>query len=85
MSATRKHNEYVIRVKGHLGAGWMEQFDGWSGAWTDDGSTELVGPVADQSALFGILRKLHDLGLVLLSLHCTNGRTSQVVTRGKKS
>ena len=59
---------YQIRLKGHLGAGWP----GWFGSMTitlqDNGDTLLTGPVVDQAALHGLLKKVRDLGLPLLSV-----------------
>ena len=56
-----------IRVKGGLDARWANWFDGLS-LRTDDGTTVLYGTVVDQTALYGVLRKLRDLGLPLLSV-----------------
>jgi hypothetical protein len=59
---------YQIRLKGHLGARWAARFDGMTLTTRADGTTLLEGPVADQAALHGLLRTLHDLGLPLLSV-----------------
>lgn len=59
---------YEIRVKGHLATRWAAWFDGLSLTRHDDGTTVIYGPVADQSALHGLLRKLNDLGLPLVSV-----------------
>jgi len=66
---------YEIRVEGHLAARWAAWFDGMSLAPQDDGSTVLHGTVADQAALHGLLRKLNDIGLPLVSL--TRAATDQ--------
>jgi len=58
---------YQIRIKGHLGPRWSEWFDGLTITPTDDGETLLTGPVADQAALHGLLRKVRDLGMPLIS------------------
>lgn len=58
---------YEIRVKGLLAARWADWFDGLT-LTHDDGITVLEGPLVDQSALHGVLRKLADLGLPLLSV-----------------
>jgi hypothetical protein len=60
---------YQIRVKGHLGRQWMDWFEGLVITLDEDGSTLLTGPVIDQAALHGILRKVRDLGLPLLSVN----------------
>jgi hypothetical protein len=55
-------------VKGHLGDEWSEWFDGMSIDQNEDGTSVLTGPVADQSALHGLLVKIHSMTLPLLSL-----------------
>jgi hypothetical protein len=59
---------YEIRLQGHLGAHWAAWFDGLALTHADDGTTVLHGPVADQAALHGLLSKVRDLGLPLLSV-----------------
>ena len=59
---------YEIRVKGHLGTAWAAWFDGLSLTTEDDGTTVIRGPVVDQAALHGLLQKLRDVGIPLLSL-----------------
>ncbi len=59
---------YQLRVKGHLSADWSAWFDGMTIAQDADGETLITGPVADQAALHGLLRKVRDLGLTLLTL-----------------
>ena len=61
---------YTIRIGGHLNPRWSEWFDGLEITHLENGVTRLTGPIADQSALFGVLIKLRDLGLVLLSVEC---------------
>jgi hypothetical protein len=61
---------YQIRIKGHLGADWTDWFDGLAITLQDNGETLLSGPVVDQAALHGLLRKVRDLGMVLLSVMC---------------
>ena len=58
---------YQIRVKGHLGPQWTDWFGGVTIALEDNGDTLLTCPVADQAALHGLLRKVRDLGMPLLS------------------
>ena len=60
--------QYEIRVIGHLGARWTAWFDGLSLTNGDDGITVLRGPVVDQAALHGLLNKLRDVGIPLVSL-----------------
>jgi hypothetical protein len=60
--------EYEIRVAGRLDARWSAWLDGLRLIAGDDGTTVLRGPVVDQAALHGLLRKLHDLGIPLVSL-----------------
>ena len=59
---------YEIRLKGHLDARWANRFEGLSLSYGSDGTTVLLGPVVDQAALHGVLRKVRDLGLPLLSV-----------------
>lgn len=59
---------YEIRLKGHLDAQWMTWFDGLTITLEENGDTLLSGPVADQSALHGLLRKVRDLGMPLVSV-----------------
>ena len=59
---------YHIRVKGHLDACWSEWFQGMSLTAEEEGETVLAGPIVDQAALHGVLAKLRDLGLPLLSV-----------------
>ena len=57
---------YQIRVKGHLDSSWSDWFDGLTISPETDGETLLSGPVIDQAALHGLLKKVRDLGLPLL-------------------
>jgi hypothetical protein len=59
---------YEIRLRGHLESRWAAWFDGMSLANESDGTTVLRGPVVDQAALYGLLRKLRDVGLPLISV-----------------
>jgi hypothetical protein len=65
-----QHNpdRYEIRFKGHLASRWAAWFDGMSLTTTRDGITVLEGPVVDQAALHGLLTKLRDIGLPLVSV-----------------
>jgi hypothetical protein len=57
---------YRIRIRGHLDPAWSAWFDSLTVTQADDGTTELVGPLVDQAALFGLLARLRDLGATLL-------------------
>ena len=59
---------YQIRVQSHLGSDWTDWFDGLTIALEDNGDTLLTGPVIDQAALHGLLKKVRDLGMPLLSV-----------------
>jgi len=61
---------YEIKIKGILEIQWFEWFDGMNISYNDDGDTLITGPIVDQAALFGILKKVRDLGLLLLSVNC---------------
>jgi len=65
---------YQIRIQGHLGRQWSERFEELSISLEDDGTTLLTGPVVDQAALHGILRRIRDLGIVLLSVNSVGGK-----------
>ena len=58
---------YQIRIKGHLGPQWRDWFGGLAITLEDNGETLLTGPVMDQAALHGLLRKVRDLGMPLIS------------------
>jgi len=62
-------NVYQIRVKGHLGPRWTDRFEGLALTLEENGDTFLTGPVVDQAALYGLLRKVRDLGVPLLSVN----------------
>jgi hypothetical protein len=59
---------YQIRIKSHLGPQWTDWFGGLTITLEDNGDTLLTGPVVDQVALHGLLRKVRDLGLPLISV-----------------
>ena len=61
---------YQIRIKGHLGRDWVDWFEGFTFTTLENGETLLTGPVVDQAALYGLLRKVRDLGMPLLSVVC---------------
>jgi len=59
---------YQVRIKGHLGQEWASWFEGLTITLEEDGNTLLTGPVIDQAALHGLLKKVRDLGLPLVSV-----------------
>ena len=59
---------YQIRLEGHLGLQWADWFDGLTITLTEESETLLTGPVEDQAALHGLLKKVRDLGLPLISI-----------------
>lgn len=59
---------YQIRIKGQLASQWTVWFEGLTITFEDNGDTLLTGPVIDQAALHGLLKKVRDLGLPLVSV-----------------
>jgi len=59
---------YKIRIKGHLDREWTDWFEGLTITLEEDGTTLLTGTVIDQAALHGLLKKVRDLGMPLLSV-----------------
>jgi hypothetical protein len=74
----RRHalaQHYEITVQGHLASRWSAWFDGLELVRTTDGTTVISGPIVDQAALHGVLQKLRDLGIPLISLAATPAHT----------
>ena len=65
----REARRYEIRIKGHLDTRWASWFEGMSLTHAPDGTTTLDGIVADQAALHGLLQKLRDIGVPLISIN----------------
>jgi len=63
---------YEIRLKGHLGRQWADWFEGLTITLEEDGNTLLTGLVLDQAALHGLLKKVRDLGMPLISVNRVN-------------
>lgn len=74
---------YEIRIKGHLDSCWANWFDSLTISLEDNGQTLLTGPVVDQAELYGMLRKVRDLGMPLLSVACV--KPGQADTSNGKS
>ena len=71
-TSTEVHDEpalYEIRLKGHLEARWADRLGGMTITLAENGETLLTGPVIDQAALHGLLKKVRDLGLPLVSVN----------------
>ena len=60
---------YEIKVEGHLDRQWTDWFGGVTIQWEEDGNTLLACPVVDQAALYGLLKKVRDLGIPLISVN----------------
>ena len=69
---------YQIRLKGHLDDQWSDWLGGLTIALEEDGNTVLTGPVVDQAALFGLIKKVRDLGMPLVSIHCVDPGKSDI-------
>jgi hypothetical protein len=76
-AAGHRHPHYEIRVRGHLPQRWAAWFEGMDLRTTDDGTTVIAGAVADQAALHGVLQKLRDLGIALISLTEVSDTTTE--------
>lgn len=61
---------YEIKLKGFLDESWADWFDGLTFTHENDGTTTIVGAIMDQAALHGLLKKVRDLGMPLLSVTC---------------
>jgi len=75
---------YQIRVKSHLGSDWTDWFEGLTITLEDNGDTLLTGPVVDQAALHGLLKKVRDLGMPLLSVNPVQFNETQLEKNSKK-
>jgi hypothetical protein len=59
---------YIIRIEGGLDEGWSDWFDGMTIQPESCDETSITGPIPDQAALVGLINRIHDLGLVLISV-----------------
>jgi hypothetical protein len=76
---------YQIRLKGHLGRQWVAWFEGLTITLEGNGDTLLTGPVADQAMLHGLLKKVRDLGVPLLSVNRVEpGPPTELPLRGSR-
>jgi hypothetical protein len=85
-ASSEGHHEpglYEIRVKGHLDDRWSHWFESMTITREEDGDTLLTGPVVDQAALHGLLRKVRDLGLPLLSVNRVEAGPSTTLGTGQ--
>ena len=73
---------YQIRMEGHLDTQWVDWFSGLFITLEENGDTLLTGPIVDQAALFGLVKKIRDLGLPLVSLNRVDPEKS-VVEKGE--
>lgn len=77
---TWDHDEaggYEIRLAGHLDPRWAAWFDGLAVSHDGDGTTVISGPIPDQAALHGVLRRIRDLGLPLVSVSRVDARPDE--------
>jgi hypothetical protein len=85
--STETHDEpelYEVRLRGHLDDRWSNWFEGMTITLEEDGHTLLAGPVTDQAALHGLLRKVRDLGLPLLSVNRIEPSQNETCQRHSK-
>ena len=76
-----KPSIYQIRISGHLDCKWSDWFDGMVITLEKDGDTLLTGPVADQAALYGLFKKVRDLGMTLVSVNpVLSDQTERILT-----
>lgn len=66
---------YHIRLKGHLDLSWSEWFEGLEITYEHNGFSNLIGEITDQAELIGILMKIHDLNLKIISVNPENADT----------
>lgn len=74
---------YQIRIKSHLDSDWTAWFEGLTITLEKTGHTLLTGPVVDQAALYGLLKKIRDLGILLISVNYLEPTVPSVVGAGQ--
>lgn len=74
---------YQIRVKSHLDSDWADWFEGLTVTLEATGHTLLTGPVVDQAALYGLLKKIRDLGMLLISVNSLEPAASTTLGSGQ--
>ena len=72
---------YLIRIEGHLGPQWSDWFEDMTITLEPEGDTVLTGPIIDQAALYGLLRRLRDTGLPLVSVTRDSPAQSEIPQR----
>ncbi len=75
---------YQIRIKSHLGPEWTDWFEGLTITLEEDGNTLLTGSMLDQAALYGLLKKVRDLGLLLVSVNPVQFHQNPLQTDSKR-
>jgi len=90
MIQNRRHNQagadtmvYEIKIKGILEIHWFDWFEGLNISYNDDGDTLITGNFPDQAALFGTLKRVRDLGLLLLSVNCLSSEQISAELNGE--
>lgn len=78
-SEPERQKLYEIRLQGHLNLNWIGWFEGLAITLKEDGHTLLTGPVVDQAALHGLLKKVRDLGMILVSVRSVGDGPQDVV------
>ncbi len=69
MGTMKEHINYYIKIKDHLDTHWQDWFDGLTITLTDDGNTILSGVIVDQAALHGVLKRIRNLGMTIISVN----------------
>ena len=77
-------DRYEIRIKGHLDNRWRAWFDGLTITLENNGETLITGPVTDQAALHGLIRKVRDLGMTLITVNAITPNPPKTVPNEEK-
>lgn len=73
------NQRFEITIRGHLSSQWAAVFDGMQVTCLEDGNTQIIGDMTDQSALYGLLMRLRDLGMTLISVNPSSTNNSRGV------